>query len=61
MTLVSDRCESELGKRLCDTNDGFELANSDGNRRANVGCLLGLCDAVADRDEVRGELLGGIS
>lgn len=59
MRLVGDWREGELGQRFGDADDGFELTNCDGNGRAEVGCLLGLRNAVADRDEMRGKLLGG--
>jgi len=50
--------QGKFGQRLGDADDGFELADGDWNAGADVGVALGLCDAIADRDKVRRELLG---
>ena len=53
--------EGQLCERLGDADYGFELAHCDGDGAAEVGCFFGLCDAVADADEVGGEFFGCFS
>lgn len=59
MGFVCDGAQGEFREGFGDADDGFELADGDGDRRADVGGLFGLGDAVADGDEVGGELFGG--
>lgn len=56
---VGDRGQSEFGEGFGDADDGLELAHSDGDGGADVGGFFGLRHAVADRDEMGGELFGG--
>ena len=61
MAFVCDGGECEFREGLCDTDYGFELSDGYGDGTAEVGGLFGFGDAVADRDEVRGEFLSGFA
>lgn len=52
MCFGRDGREGEFGERLGDADDGFELADRDGDRAACVGGGFRRCDAAPDRDEV---------
>ena len=52
--------EGELGKGFRDADDGFELADGDGDGGAGVGGDFGAMDLAADGDEVGGEFFGGL-
>ena len=60
MRLSGDGRKREFGKGFGDANDGFELANGDGNGGTSIGLYLGSVDPATDGDEMAGELFGGI-
>lgn len=51
--------EGEFGEGFGDADDGFELADGDGDRGAGGGGEFGAVDLAADGDEVGGELFAG--
>lgn len=59
MLFCRDGGEGEFREGLGNANDGFELADGDRDAGALVGGGLEFMDALADLDEVRGELFGG--
>ena len=59
MGFGGDGGERDFGKRLGDADDGFELADSDGDGGAGVGGDFGAVDLAADGDEMRREFFGG--
>lgn len=59
MGLGRDGREGQFGEGLGDAHDGLKLPHCDGDRGPRVGLQLGGVDLLADRDEVRGELLCG--
>lgn len=52
--------EGEFGERFCNSDNGLELTDSDGDGGSCVGFNLGGVDLSSDGDEVRGQLLGGL-
>jgi hypothetical protein len=56
MLLSSDGRKGELCEGLSDADDGFELADRDGDRRAGVSFEFAGVDLFSDGDEVGGEL-----
>lgn len=56
MRFSGDHRKLNLGKRFRDSDNGLELTDSDGDRRANICGELGRVNLSADRDEVRGKL-----
>lgn len=59
--LGGDGGQADLGERFGDADDGFELADGDGDGGARVGLEFGGVHLLADGDEVGGEFLGGFS
>lgn len=59
MGLGGDGREGEFGEGFGDADDGFELADSDGDGGAGVGGEFGAVNLAADGDEVGGEFFGG--
>lgn len=60
MGFAGDRLQLKLGKRLGDTDNGFQLTDSDRNGGASVGAKLRGVDLMANGHEVGRELLDGI-
>ena len=56
MGFGGDGGEGELGEGFGDADDGFELADCDGDAGAGVGGDFGGVDLAADGDEVGREL-----
>lgn len=56
MGFESDGGEGKFGEGLGDADDGFELADRDGDGRAGGGGDFGGVDLAPDGDEVGGEL-----
>ena len=54
-----DGGEGELGEGLGDADDGFELADRDGDAGARVGGQLGRVHLAPDGDEVGREFFAG--
>ena len=59
MVLCDDGRKRHFGEGFGDANDGFELADRDGDAGTFVGVLFDLVDLFADFDKVGGKLLGG--
>ena len=59
MVFRGDGGEGEFGEGFGDADDGFELANRDGDARAGVCGDFGRVDLSADGDEVGRELFAG--
>jgi len=59
MVLRDDGRKRDFGKGFGDTDDGFELADCDGDAGTFVGVLFDLVDLFADFDKVGGKLLRG--
>ena len=58
---VCDGRQSEFCEGLSDANDGFELTDCDGDGATHICIFLGERDAVANGDEVGGQLFGGFA
>ena len=59
MGFVGCGLEGEFCEGFGDADDGFELADCDGDGGARVGGEFGGVDLPTDGDEVGGELFGG--
>ena len=59
MRFCYDRGESQLGQRLGYSDDGFELADRDGDAGPSGGEKFGCVDLFSDGDEIGGEFFGG--
>lgn len=59
MGFGGDGGEGEFGEGFGDADDGFELADCDGDAGAGVGGDFGGVDLAADGDEVGRELFAG--
>lgn len=58
MLFRSDGLKGEFCEGFSDTDDGFELADRDGDGGAGIGLEFGGVHLFADGDEVGGEFLG---
>lgn len=59
MGFRGDGGEGEFGEGFRDADDGFELADCDGDAGARVGGYLGRVHLSADGNEVRREFFAG--